>query len=851
MINVFKKISNNRKILLLVFFSFIALFTLSFSNKASAVKFSDKECKSEHTITVKVTIIDEKNQGVAGANPALKSFPGSQCNYGNGDDTNSRGIANLYANCMGNAPYISDLGLPSGYEFTSATANWVGVKDNRNPKTVTKFNDFRDVFGGADSDNNWFLNFVWQKKFLSYGKWEPMINANPTIELKIKVNNIIRWDLQGITWPDGSGKPALDNKNRIYKEIDMIGASSDKKVNFNHQITNQSGNTAKFTFFTQKCYADADDISKCAFTGSGRKYDPFADKDTVGLATGVQAKWSIGPFVDSETIISKSAPNGSIYCERVVYRDQDGPGGPSDPDTLVAGLSACYKVKNLDPPILSPVSTVTGPNRVSNPLNNDVTFKHVITNNSKYSVDYRYRWHRFKVPAGSSQDTIIKNINNDAGILKPTGVTYEGGQLRCIDKVSVNGTGPPDGSSRADCGSTKTSYNGVNAYSSPATDANGMKVCEYISYGTIDPSDVNTDIFENISGHSNLACFTVVQPVYTTVSKYPYFRLINGGVLAGCRPGLLAGFFNNAGPKRLGAGTTLSAISYSQITGFSSGFGSLLTDIAQKPAQRTTAIPAIPAVPAPGPTNSAFTFANSGTGNDLTSVADNPDNPKLGGYFGGLSGSGSCYSSVAFSDPTDIYNDSTAFTGGDPSTPKSFNGPATIAGRNISNGTNVSLNIKGDVYIGGDIKYANTNWTTTADMPSFVIKATGNIFIDKNVTQLDGTYISNGAIYTCSSGINQLPSASNIHSDCNKQLLVYGSFMAKKVNLLRSIGDINDTDTKATCTNQGSRIYSQSCAGEVFIFSPEMNLNKTDIRSSTTNTTLSPWEYIKSLPPVL
>jgi hypothetical protein len=351
-----------------------------------------------------------------------------------------------------------------------------------------------------------------------------------------------------------------------------------------------------------------------------------------------------------------------------------------------------------------------------------------------------------------------------------------------------------------------------------------------------------------------LACFTVVQPVYTTVSKYPYFRLINGGVLAGCNTGLLAGFFNNSGTNRLGAGTTLSAISYSQISGFASGFGSLTTTIAQINAKTATAnspaIPAIPAVPAPGPTNSAFSFANSGTGNSLTSDVDSP---KLGGYFGGLTGSGSCYSSVTFPDPTDNYDDNVAFAaGGANEPPRAFKGPATIESKQIANSSHVSLNINGDVYIKGNVKYTNTNWNTTDLMPSFVIKATGNIFIDKDVTQLDGTYISNKAIYTCANGVGDLPTSTTIHNTCNKQLLVYGSCMAKKVNLLRSIGDINDTDAKATCTNQGSRIYTNSCAGEVFIFSPEIYLNGTDIRSSTSNSTLDPtWNYIKSLPPVL
>ncbi|HVI60728.1 MAG TPA: hypothetical protein VM535_01085, partial [Candidatus Saccharimonadales bacterium] len=120
----------------------------------------------------------------------------------------------------------------------------------------------------------------------------------------------------------------------------------------------------------------------------------------------------------------------------------------------------------------------------------------------------------------------------------------------------------------------------------------------------------------------------------------------------------------------------------------------------------------------------------------------------------------------------------------------------------ISN--NQSVFVNGDVYINGNITYAN-NWAA-ANAPSFVLRATGNIYIAPGVTQLDGLYISRNTIYTC--GVNNgggnfaVPAAGSIYSTCKNQLVIFGNFIAKKVNLLRTFGSLRDE--KPTAGTPGS-----------------------------------------------
>lgn len=111
-----------------------------------------------------------------------------------------------------------------------------------------------------------------------------------------------------------------------------------------------------------------------------------------------------------------------------------------------------------------------------------------------------------------------------------------------------------------------------------------------------------------------------------------------------------------------------------------------------------------------------------------------------------------------------------------------------------------SLYVDGDVFISGDITYANSgNWTTLGAIPSFGLYVKGNIYISASVTRLDGLYVAQpndgtgGKIYTCSTPSDgSLYGESQIYNACRSQLKVNGAFIAQETKLLRTAYTLSD-----------------------------------------------------------
>lgn len=280
-----------------------------------------------------------------------------------------------------------------------------------------------------------------------------------------------------------------------------------------------------------------------------------------------------------------------------------------------------------------------------------------------------------------------------------------------------------------------------------------------------------------------------------TVVNEPFFKVFNGGVSAGssipppgsstCSAGgELASWNNNDSglyPADFGAGTQLHALASGGITGFASSQN----------------IP--PTLNGPA-TNLSFANYPGTAGQDT-------DSPALGGNFGNTP----CYS-VATAPTTSITETSSSATiGSGPlsgSGSYTYNVPnLTLNGGTIGVGNNLSVFVNGNVYItGGGILYGGdggtsgqtAKWSSTSEIPSFSLVATGNIYIDPGVTELDGIYTaqpssasSGGKIYTCgTASFTPVPATSLF--GCNNQLLVYGSFEANQVNLMRTFGSLRD-----------------------------------------------------------
>ena len=187
-----------------------------------------------------------------------------------------------------------------------------------------------------------------------------------------------------------------------------------------------------------------------------------------------------------------------------------------------------------------------------------------------------------------------------------------------------------------------------------------------------------------------------------------------------------------------------------------------------------------------------------------------------------------------------------------------------IPGRSVS--TNQSVFVNGDVYISDNITL-----TGAVSQSSFVLKASGNIYIAPGVKRLDGVYVSKGAIYTCSNASGNGPKLStdsgagnSYYSVCNNQLLIRGTFVARKVNLMRTYGSLRNSvnneqlrgastpPINSPCANPGPGApvaNSKSCAAEIFDFGPELYLANPAVQLPNGGSTT--YDAITSLPPVL
>jgi hypothetical protein len=141
----------------------------------------------------------------------------------------------------------------------------------------------------------------------------------------------------------------------------------------------------------------------------------------------------------------------------------------------------------------------------------------------------------------------------------------------------------------------------------------------------------------------------------------------------------------------------------------------------------------------------------------------------------------------------------------------------------------------GSVYISGDVVYADSGgWSDTQDIPRFKLLVNGDIYIDADVTELDGLYVATGNIYTCATGFG---APSSDYDTCDTPLKVYGAFAAKKINFLRTHGTLRDASTGDD--------YNSDNIGETFIYTPELWL------PNEPNGGTPKYDSILGLPPVL
>jgi hypothetical protein len=320
--------------------------------------------------------------------------------------------------------------------------------------------------------------------------------------------------------------------------------------------------------------------------------------------------------------------------------------------------------------------------------------------------------------------------------------------------------------------------------------------------------------------------------------------------------GTIASWYDNQ-TAIAGAHTLFSAVALGQVTGFGSDQG------------RTT-----------GPNNQpmGLTYANSGPGSGGQSASGTL--PQMGGNYG----TGGCFYSPTQPGSTTADISTPATVGVAPLSGGAHSYNATGQNLNLVGGEvdlNDSLGIyvtNGSVYISPNaastvnngIGYNTAGWSINSggktNIPSFTLVVTGgNIYIDPGVTELDGTYIAEkdaaghgGAIYTCGTdlgGGNFTPMAkTSLYNNCNQQLVVNGSLEADQVDLMRTMGSLEDANSSenpnsATRLCLNSSVNTPVCSAEMVVTGPELYLQKPAIEPP--NNGAQYFNAITSLPPVL
>ena len=176
--------------------------------------------------------------------------------------------------------------------------------------------------------------------------------------------------------------------------------------------------------------------------------------------------------------------------------------------------------------------------------------------------------------------------------------------------------------------------------------------------------------------------------------------------------------------------------------------------------------------------------------------------------------------------------------------------PVTLTGT-IANGHYIVMYIEGDVFIqpnaSGHFGYESSSWGNTVNIPSLYVVAKGNIYISSSSKTLDGQYVAvpasdnDGRITTCTDPNTHRPfvQQSDLITQCNKQLIVHGTFSAKQINFLRTYGNVQDAVAGET--------FASSKAAEVFQYNLETILSiqpTAGIRKHT-------YDSITALPPSL
>jgi hypothetical protein len=389
-------------------------------------------------------------------------------------------------------------------------------------------------------------------------------------------------------------------------------------------------------------------------------------------------------------------------------------------------------------------------------------------------------------------------------------------------------------SASATCTIYGGNYTGYHAVPDPYDRTNSGYTppsCPTRTYPANTTVTVATETFNVTTANQSICRTLVVNPyaankgdrdieVCLYVAAQPYLKVFGGDVSAG--NGISSGNSSNCTPNTdssitawnkgattfAGAGTQFATMALGTIEDFATG-------------QRTTGVN----VP------SGLAFANNA-----------PNSDDFGGAFGSLPCIPDYYALKPTTTQPVTANVSSMGSGAYGGT-----GNVTLSGGTVNPGQRTTVYVQGNVYITGNITYT-PNWSFR-NIPLMQLIVKGNIYVGKDVTQLDGVYIAQpdgangGNIYSCATGFAAPALDGTLYSKCNKKLTVNGLFSAKQVQLMRTNGTISQSSATESRTSNN--------AAEVFNYNPSVWIAQPAFGSNTGNTKAGDYDSITSLPPVL
>ena len=314
----------------------------------------------------------------------------------------------------------------------------------------------------------------------------------------------------------------------------------------------------------------------------------------------------------------------------------------------------------------------------------------------------------------------------------------------------------------------------------------GDQVCVDVS---IDKDTGFSDGFATAGSQAYHACAKVSEQAYLTINNSSVWA---GGGFDPAPNGYGTGWCNVPGGSTNGFIATAQRTSGSPATTIGAYSEYAVGATAAIEQFSSSTMPTVP-VPVPVNTNNTLTFANT---------------PALGSF----NGQGRCitdlYKYLSHDTTKTGISLATAFptVSGQYFTGASTN--MTISNQTIPASRQITLIVDGNVNINQNIVYSNYTANSKAEVPSFILVATGNINIASEVSRLDGLYFSKGDINTCSDVTGKLNNA-----DCSNQLIVNGAFLASDIQFRRTHGGV-------------AGLNGSTEPAEVFNFSDEMYLSQ-------------------------